>query len=255
MNFIDTHAHIYLSAFDEDRNKVIARAIKNNVTKIFLPNIDSSSVKGMLDLCNDFPDNCFPMIGLHPTSVKKDFENELINVDTQLKSEKFIAIGETGIDLYWDKTFLEEQIIAFKEQIKLAKFFNLPIVIHTRDSFKEVFKILDEVNDTKLNGVFHCFSGNIEEANKAISYGFKLGIGGVITFKNSKLVEVIKNINIKHIILETDAPFLSPMPYRGKRNESLYINIIAKKISELYNEKIEIIAEATTQNAEQLFKL
>ncbi len=255
MNFIDTHAHLYLSAFDEDRNKVIARAIENNVKKILLPNIDSSSVKGMLDLCNDFPDNCFPMIGFHPTSVKKDFKKELDNLEAQLKSKNFIAIGETGIDLYWDKTFLKEQIIAFKEQIEWAKLFNLPIVIHTRDSFKEVFKILDEVNDEKLNGVFHCFSGNIEEANKAISYGFKLGIGGVITFKNSKLVEVVGNIDIKHIILETDAPFLSPMPYRGKRNESLYINIIAEKISELYNEKIEIIAEATTQNAEQLFKL
>lgn len=255
MNLIDTHSHLYLDAFNDDRDVVIKNAIENSVKKILLPNIDSASINNMLDLCKEYPNICYPMFGLHPTSVKENYKKEIEVLEKFLEKNKFIAIGETGIDLYWDKTFLQEQIIVFKYQIELAKKMDLPLVIHIRESFKEVFKVLDELYDDKLKGVFHCFSGTQEDAEKAISYGFKLGIGGVVTFKNSSLGEIVKNINLKHILLETDAPFLAPVPYRGKRNESSYLINIASKVAELHNESIDKIAEITTANTYELFKI
>lgn len=255
MNLIDTHSHLYLDAFNDDRDVVIKNAIENSVKKILLPNIDSASINNMLDLCKEYPNICYPMFGLHPTSVKENYKKEIEVLEKFLEKNKFIAIGETGIDLYWDKTFLQEQIIVFKYQIELAKKMDLPLVIHIRESFKEVFKVLDELYDEKLKGVFHCFSGTQEDAEKAISYGFKLGIGGVVTFKNSSLGEIVKNTNLKHILLETDAPFLAPVPYRGKRNESSYLINIASKVAELHNESIDKIAEITTANTYELFKI
>lgn len=255
MNLIDTHSHLYLDAFNDDRDVVIKNAIENSVKKILLPNIDSDSFNNMLDLCKEYPNICYPMFGLHPTSVKENYKKEIEVLEKFLEKNNFIAIGETGIDLYWDKKFLQEQIIVFKYQIELAKKMDLPLVIHIRESFKEVFKVLDGLYDKKLKGVFHCFSGTQEDAEKAISYGFKLGIGGVVTFKNSSLGEIVKNTNLKHILLETDAPFLAPVPYRGKRNESSYLINIASKVAELHNESIDKIAEITTANTYELFKI
>ncbi len=255
MNFTDTHAHLYLSAFNNDIHTVIANAIKNKITKIILPNIDSNSLSKMLELCEKYPDNCFPAIGLHPTSVNKNFETELKLIEKHLQENQYCAIGETGIDLYWDKTFLKQQIQAFEYQIELSKKTNLPLIIHARESFKEIFEILDKTKDKNIKGVFHCFTGNIQEAEKAIALGFKLGIGGVVTYKNSKLSTVLKEINIKNIVIETDAPFLSPVPKRGKRNEPAHIIYIAEKLSEIYNENIENIAKITNNNANEIFKI
>lgn len=256
MNFIDTHTHLFLEEFNKDRDLVIESAIAKGVNQFFLPNIDSSSIDDLINLSTKYPDNCFPMMGLHPTSVKENFEEELDLVEKYLDEEKFYGIGETGIDLYWDKTFIEEQESAFRYQIKLAKKYKLPIIIHVRDSFNEVFKIVDELNDDSLTGIFHCFSGDYNQAEKIIGYkGFKLGIGGVITFKNSNLGEVISKIDLQHIVLETDAPFLAPVPKRGRRNESAYLIYIAQKIAELHNISIETIAEISTKNARQLFKI
>lgn len=256
MNFIDTHTHLFLEEFNEDRDLIIESAIEKGVNRFFLPNIDSSSINDMLALSKKYPENCFPMMGLHPTSVKENFEEELELVEKYLEKEKFYGVGETGIDLYWDKTFIEEQERAFRYQIKLAKKYKLPIIIHVRDSFNEVFKIVDELNDDSLSGIFHCFSGDYNQAEKIIGYkGFKLGIGGVITFKNSNLSEIISKIDLQHIVLETDAPFLAPVPKRGRRNESAYLIYIAQKIAELHNISIETVAEISTKNARQLFKI
>ncbi|MDF1551292.1 MAG: TatD family hydrolase [Bacteroidales bacterium] len=256
MNFIDTHTHLFLEEFNKDRDLVIESAIAKGVNQFFLPNIDSSSIDDLINLSTKYPDNCFPMMGLHPTSVKENFEEELELVEKYLEKEKFYGVGETGIDLYWDKTFIEEQERAFRYQIKLAKKYKLPIIIHVRDSFDEVFKIVDELNDDSLTGIFHCFSGDYIQAEKIIGYkGFKLGIGGVITFKNSNLSEIISKIDLQHIVLETDAPFLSPVPKRGRRNESAYLIYIAQKIADLHNISIETVAEISTKNARQLFKI
>ena len=256
MNFIDTHSHIYLSDFDEDRSLVVEDALKVGVQKILLPNVDSGTIDSMLRLSQSFPDNCFPMMGLHPTSVKENVEDELAIVEKLLKENTFVAIGEIGIDLYWDKTFFAEQEEAFRFQVGLAKKYNLPIVIHSRNSFEELFFLLDELYTPELKGVFHCFTGTEMQAHKIINeYGFKLGIGGVLTFKNSGLDEQIKNIDIKHLLLETDAPYLAPVPYRGKRNQPAYIPIIAQKLADIKGISIEEIAEITTQNAKELFNL
>ncbi len=255
MFLIDTHTHLYLEEFDADRREMVERAVKSGITKMLLPNIDSGSVNGMLELCNAFPENCFPMMGLHPTSVKDNYEDELKIVDQWLEKQKFYAIGETGIDLYWDKAHNKEQELTFIHQINLAKKHKLPIVIHSRDSFNELFTILEKHAAKNLTGIFHCFTGNLDQAEKIISLGFLLGIGGVITFKNSGLDKVVDELNLDHIVLETDAPYLSPVPYRGKRNESAYIRIIAEKIAEIKNLRIEDVAEITTSNALRLFKI
>jgi TatD DNase family protein len=255
MFLIDTHTHLYLQEFDSDRYEMVERAIQAGVNKMLLPNIESSSIDGMLDICHAFPNNCFPMMGLHPTSVKKNFEYELKLVDKWLEKRKFYAIGESGIDLYWDKTHQKEQELAFVHQIALAKKHKLPIVIHSRNSFDELFTVLENYIGPDLTGVFHCFAGNLDQAEKIINMGFMLGIGGVITFKNSGLDEVVDELALDHIILETDAPFLAPVPYRGKRNESAYTRFIAEKIAEIKNITPEEVAEITTANACRLFNI
>lgn len=255
MFLIDTHTHLYLEEFDTDRHEMVERAIQQGVNKMLLPNIDSGSIDGMLELCQAFPENCLPMMGLHPTSVKENFEEELKIVDEWLEKQKFYAIGETGIDLYWDKTHQKEQELAFVHQINLAKKHKLPIVIHSRNSFDELIAILENHIEPDLTGVFHCFTGNLDQAEKIINMGFMLGIGGVITFKNSGLDKVVDELTLDHIILETDAPFLAPVPYRGKRNESAYTKIITQKISEIKNITMDAVAEITSANASRLFKI
>jgi TatD DNase family protein len=254
--FIDTHTHLYSSQFDSDREDMIQRAFDVGVEKILLPNIDLESITGMYDLEQKYPKNCFAMMGLHPCSVHENYEEVLTKIKKELYSRKFIAIGEIGIDLYWDKTYLIEQKKAFAMQIEWAKELNLPIVIHARDSFQEIFEVLDQHNDLKLKGIFHCFSGGINEIEKIRSYGnFIFGIGGVLTFKKSGLDEIIKTLSLSEIVLETDSPYLAPTPYRGKRNESAYIPIIANRLSDIFETSIENIAKITTENAKKCFIL
>jgi TatD DNase family protein len=253
---VDTHTHLYLDAFDDVRNEVIERAIENGVNKLMLPNIDSSTYTPMMEVCMQYPNNCFPMIGLHPTSVKDNWEEEIEFVRKKIEAEKFVGIGETGIDLYWDTSFLEAQKLAFTEHIKLAKENSLPLIIHARDSFDEIFSIIDEYNDDSLFGIFHCFGGSYLEAQRIIDYGgFKLGIGGVLTFRKSGLDKIVSNIDISHIVLETDSPFLAPVPFRGKRNESAYLIHIAEKLAELYDISIEEVNKRTTENALRIFSV
>jgi TatD DNase family protein len=254
--FIDTHTHLYLEEFDLDREDTIRRAISSGTLKMLLPNIDSSSWDSMLQLCKQFPNNCYPMAGLHPTSVKADsVEGELKKVERMLHSEAFVAVGEIGIDLYWDKTFLAEQEEAFRYQLRLAKKLHLPVAIHMRNSFDEIWNVLEPETGPDLKGVFHCFSGNLAQAQKVIEAGFMLGIGGVITFKNSGLQDVVKAVDLNHIVLETDSPYLAPSPYRGQRNESSYIPLIAAKIAEITGKTLQEVAAITTSNASHLFKL
>ena len=257
MQFIDTHSHLYSSQFDEDRTKVVKEAIETGVGTILLPNISSNYTKGMLALCDKFPNNCFPMMGLHPCDVSvENFDTEIKHVEQELESGKYIGVGEIGLDLYWDKSTLTIQKKAFIHQIELAKKYNLPIAIHVRDSFSEAIKIIESLNDKSLSGVFHCFTGSIEDAHRVINLdGFYLGIGGVLTFKNSGLDNTIATIDIQHLILETDSPYLAPAPFRGKRNESKYIINIAEKLAEIHQISIGKVAEITTKNAKQLFGL
>jgi len=257
MEFIDTHTHLYLSQFDKDINNVIDSAIENGIKKMLLPNIDSTTTNQMLHLSREFPDNCFPMIGLHPCSVKKNnIDKELEHVNDMLDKENFIAIGEIGLDLHWDKTTLGLQKKAFEHQINLAKKFNLPIVIHVRESFNEAIEIVEKLNDSNLRGVFHCFTGSVKDAERVIDLkDFFLGVGGVITFKNGGLDKIINQIPLDHIMLETDSPYLTPAPNRGGRNESKYILDIAQKVSNIYNIDIEKIAKITTENANKLFNI
>ena len=255
MSYIDTHTHLFLPEFDTDRDQVIANAKNAGVEKVLLPNVDSGTILPLLDLVDKFPDFCFPMIGLHPTSVKENFEQELEMVESWLKKRKFYAIGEIGIDLYWDKTFLKQQEEVFKYQIKLAKKYDLPIIIHARDSFDEIFNIVEREIDSSLKGIFHAFTGNLEQAKQIIDWGFFIGIGGIVTFKNSHLRDVIKKIDINHLVLETDSPYLAPVPYRGKRNESAYIQIIAQKIAEIKEISLDEVAQITTSNAKKRFKI
>ena len=257
MQFIDTHSHLYSSQFDEDRTQAINDAISAGVSTILLPNISSEYTKGMLKLCDEFPENCFPMMGLHPCDVNEDnIDAELLHVEQELAKGKYIAVGEIGLDLYWDKTKLEVQKKAFIHQIELAKKHKLPIAIHVRDSFAEAIEIIEKLNDENLRGVFHCFTGSVEDAQKVINLGnFYLGIGGVLTFKNSGLDKTIAEIELQHLILETDAPYLAPTPFRGKRNESKYIVNIAEKLAEVQQIEIEDVAKITTLNAKKLFGL
>lgn len=255
MQLIDTHTHLFLPEYNSDRDQVILNAQKNGVEKVLLPNVDRSTIHDLLKLVDEYPDYCFPMMGLHPTSVKENYKEELKQIETWLEKGKFIAIGEIGIDLYWDKTFKIQQEEAFRYQINLAKKYNLPIVIHARESFDEIFHIMNDVIDDNLRGVFHAFTGNEFQAQQITQWGFKIGIGGIVTFKNSGLDKVVHNIDINHIVLETDSPYLAPVPKRGKRNESSYLTYIALKIAEIKNISLNEVAEITTYNAKQLFKL
>jgi TatD DNase family protein len=255
VNIIDTHAHLYLNQFNEDIDQVIQRANENGVKKFIFPAIDSSHFNDMQSLKNKYPDDIHLMSGLHPTSVKENYKEELEFVVESINKHHFVAIGEIGIDLYWDKTYLKQQQEAFRVQIKLAVEHNLPIVIHCREAFDEIFEILDKENCEKLRGIFHCFTGTNDQAEKAISLGFLLGIGGVVTFKNGGIDKFLDQIDLKHIVLETDSPYLAPVPYRGKRNESSYIIHVLEKLSEIYGISKEKIADYTTKNAEKLFKL
>jgi TatD DNase family protein len=255
MQFIDTHTHIYLPEFDSDRDEVVERAVSNGITKLLMPNIDIHSVDQMLDAESRYPDICSPMSGLHPTSVKEDYLNQLEKLEKLFFNHKFIAIGEIGIDLYWDKTFIKEQIIAFRRQIAFAIENKVPVVVHSRDSFPEVFSVLEEFRESDLHGVLHAFTGTINEALKAIDMGFMLGIGGIVTFKNSGLDMVVKEVGPQHLILETDSPYLAPVPHRGKRNESSYIPLINKKLAEIFSISEEEIAEIFLTNSSLLFNI
>lgn len=253
MQFIDTHTHLCSDEFDLDRTEMVQRAIDAGVNHLFIPSIDSSGTQKMYDLEAQFPENIRLMIGLHPCYVKENYLEELAHVEAQLGLHKFYAIGEIGIDLYWDKTTLEIQKIAFQRQIQLAKKHQLPINIHCRDAFDEVFEVLELEKSPELFGIFHCFSGNFEQAQKAISFGLKLGIGGVATFKNGKIDQFLNQIDLQHIVLETDSPYLAPVPHRGKRNESSFTTLIAEKLAEIYNCTLEEIAQITTANAKAIF--
>ena len=249
----DTHTHLYSEQFDQDRDAMIQRAKNTGVQRFFIPAIDSSYTERMFSLEKNYPSDVFLMMGLHPTSVKENYESELLHVKEWIDKKSFVAIGEIGIDLYWDKTYLKEQKKAFQTQIKWAKEKKLPIVIHCRNAFDEIFDILELEKGPDLFGIFHCFTGTIEQALKAISYNMKLGIGGVVTFKNGKIDQFINQIDLKHIVLETDAPYLAPKPYRGKRNESSYIIKVLEKMSELYKMSIQDIASITTENSKTVF--
>ena len=253
MVITDTHTHLYSEAFDEDRAEMMQRTIDANVKRLFIPAIDSTYTRAMLELEANYPENVFLMMGLHPTHVKENYKEELSHVSEMLESHKFYAIGEIGIDLYWDKSTLAIQQEAFRYQIKLAKQHKLPIVIHCREAFDEIFEILEEEKSDDLFGIFHCFTGDIEQAHVAISYNMKLGIGGVATFKNGKIDQFLNEIDLKHIVLETDSPYLAPKPFRGKRNESSYIVKVLEKLSEIYSLSEEKIAEITTANSKAVF--
>ena len=252
---IDTHAHIYLSQFEDDIDEVMKRASRTGVEKILLPNIDLESVPQMKNLVQQYPDTCIGMMGLHPCSVDENYIQVLDSLEKELRDGEYIAVGEIGIDLYWDKTFLAQQKDAFRIQINWAKELGLPIAIHARDSFDEIFEVLDAENDDKLSGVLHCFTGTTEQAQRLIDYGdFKLGIGGVYTFKNSGLKEALAPISLDHLILETDAPYLAPVPYRGKRNEPSYTRLVVEKMAEVYGQSISEVEKITSMNAQQLFQ-
>lgn len=252
---IDTHAHIYSEEFDNDRAAVIQRAKDAGIKKIVLPAIDSSSLSPMLELENNYPDFCYATIGLHPTSINANYASELEIVRTELKRRPYLAIGEIGIDLYWDTTFLKEQIIAFQQQLDLALEYKLPVIIHVRNSFAETIKALQPYKNRGLTGIFHSFTGTLDEATTILNFGgFLLGINGIITFKNSGLSDIIKSIDLKHLVLETDAPYLTPAPFRGKRNESAYLTYITEKLATTFSTSSEAIIQATTQNALNLFK-
>ncbi len=255
INLTDTHSHIYLEEFDDDRDIVVQNAIKQGVNNIFLPNIDSSSVKDMNNLVEKYPNNFYPMIGLHPTSVEDDYEKELNIVEQELKTKKYYGIGEIGLDYYWDTTFKNEQIKAFEHQLHLAMSNNLPAIIHIREAFDDVLKIIQKPEYKELYGIFHCFTGNEKQAKIITDNGFMLGIGGIVTFKNAGLDKIIEKISVNNIVLETDSPYLAPVPKRGKRNESAYIYYVAKKISEIKNISIQEIANMTTKNAEKIFNV
>ena len=249
----DTHTHLYSEQFDEDRDSMIQRAIDLGVNRFFIPAIDSSYLDRMYDLEKQYSENVFLMMGLHPTSVKENYKEELEIVKREIDKRDFYAIGEIGIDLYWDKTFLEQQKEAFKTQIRWAKERELPIVIHCRESFDEIFEVLETEKDEKLRGIFHCFTGTLEQAHQAISYNMKLGIGGVATFKNGKIDKFLNQIDLKHIVLETDSPYLAPTPNRGKRNESSYITLVLDKLVDIYGISYEEIARITTENSKEVF--
>jgi TatD DNase family protein len=255
MNFIDSHTHLYLEEFEKDISETINRAIDAGINKMVLPNIDSTSVKPMLDLCNQFKNNCFPAMGLHPGSVRENFRDELEIVGSWLAEEKFVAIGEVGIDLYWDKTFFNEQVEAFKYQLVLAKEFSLPVIIHSRNALNEIIHILNEKQFRDIKAVFHCFPGSLEQAIYLTERGYLLGIGGVVTYKNSGLAKIVKDLPLQTMVLETDSPYLPPVPYRGQRNESAYIKTIAEFIASVRQTSVAEVAEITTNAAQEFFNI
>ncbi len=253
MMITDTHTHLYAEQFDADRDQVMKKAMELGISRFFIPAIDGSYYERMFALEKAFPENIFLMAGLHPTHVKADYMKELEIVKNQLDSHSFCAVGEIGMDLYWDKSFVKEQQEAFLLQIGWAKERKLPIVIHCRDAFDEIFEVLDQVNDDRLFGIFHCFTGNRQQADKIINFGFKLGIGGVVTFKNGGLDKFLAEIPLEHIVLETDSPYLAPTPFRGKRNESSYLVHILDKLVDIYKMSPDEIARITTLNSREIF--
>ncbi|HKM94101.1 MAG TPA: TatD family hydrolase [Prolixibacteraceae bacterium] len=252
---IDTHSHIFIEEFDGDTSAAISRAVANGVHKIILPNIDSSTIKRLIDTSNSHPGICYPLIGLHPTSVKENYIEELELVENWLNRYRFYGIGEIGIDLYWDETFKKEQEFVFTRQINIANNLGLPVSIHTRNSFEVAFNIIKKEKLSKLTGVFHCFSGTVEEAKAVIKAGFKIGVGGTVTFKNSGIDKIIAQLSPQDILLETDSPYLAPVPFRGKQNESAYLKYIAEKVAQIFDLPLEEIETISTQNALQIFKL
>jgi TatD DNase family protein len=255
MILVDTHTHLYLEQFDEDRTEVVESAIEQGVKWMLLPAIDSESLKDLKDLHQKFPGNCLPMMGLHPTSVKDNYEEEMSLVEQELSAGNYIAVGEIGIDLYWDKKHEEEQKDAFRRQLRWAKKYDLPVSIHTRDSFDMTYQIVKEESTEDLRGIFHCFTGSTAETRQIMDVGFKMGIGGIVTFKNSGLAEVVQTIPDEFLVLETDAPFLTPAPFRGKRNQSAYLKYIAEKLAEIKSKSLIEIAEITTRNAMDIFPI
>ncbi|MDL5049344.1 TatD family hydrolase [Oscillatoria amoena NRMC-F 0135] len=256
MNYwVDTHAHIYLDEFDDDRSQMLDRAKQNQISKILMPNIDRTSIGPMLRVEEKYQGICIPMMGLHPCSVNQDFESELYEIESWLSKRKFAAVGEIGTDLYWDKTYWEHQKEAFAIQVNLARKHNLPVVIHCRETLEQTIAMIEQMQDGELTGVFHCFTGNREHAERIIKLNFYLGIGGVATFKNGGLDQVLPHIGVNHIVLETDSPYLAPMPHRGKRNEPSYITRIAEKVSDFTQQPLEYVMQRTTQNAIHLFSL
>lgn len=253
MILTDTHIHLYSEDYEKDRDELIENAFQQNIERFFLPAIDSETTEAMYELEARYPENVFLMMGLHPTHVQENYEEELIHVEEQFERRRFYAVGEIGIDLHWDKSTLAIQQEAFRRQIKLAKKYKLPIVIHCRKAFDEIFDILEEEKSEDLFGIFHCFTGNLEQAKRALSYNLKLGIGGVVTFKNGKIDKFLNEIPLKEIVLETDGPYLSPTPFRGKRNEPEYLIKVAEKLAEIYEKPLTEIAEITTQNSKDIF--
>ena len=253
MLLTDTHTHLYYETDAAKRAALMQRCAENHVDRLFLPNVDAESVAKVFELTAAYPANCYPMLGLHPCSVKEGWEDELATIVNAKGEHKIYAVGEIGIDLYWDKATLAEQVTAFKKQIAWAKELKLPIVIHCRDAFNEVFEVLEQEKDDDLRGIFHCFTGTLEQAEKVIALGFYLGIGGVLTYKNAGLDKILPQIDLRHIVLETDSPYLTPVPYRGKPNESSYLIYVAQKVAELHQISIEAVAEITTQNSKLVF--
>ena len=253
MILTDTHTHLYYETDPEKLADLMQRSLENKVCRLFLPNVDSESIPLVFGLSERYPDHCFPMLGLHPCDVKANFIAELDRISMEITQRKIYAIGEIGIDLHWDKSTLSIQQEAFRTQIEWAKTLDLPIVIHCREAFDEIFEILNDLKDDKLRGIFHCFSGTAEQANKVIGLGFYLGIGGVLTYKNSGLDKVIQDVSLEHLVLETDSPYLTPVPFRGKPNESSYLVYIAQKLADIKQVSLEEIAEVTTRNSRLVF--
>src|SRR5690606_7361576 len=253
MLLTDTHTHIYYHADSPELDLQVKRCAENEIGRLFLPNVDLKSIGLINRTVSAYPDLFFPMLGLHPCSVQEDFKSVLGEMESRLNKDTIYAIGEIGLDLYWDKSTLAFQQEAFKIQVQWAKDLNLPIVIHCRDAFPELFELLDELSDGKLRGILHCFTGNLEQAKRAIDLGFYLGIGGVVTYKNAGLDKVVKEIDLAHLVLETDAPYLSPVPFRGKPNESSYLRFVAEKVADLHQVSIEEVAAITTQNSINIF--
>jgi len=255
MQIIDTHNHIYLPEFDVDRDEVIQRSLATGVRRIMMPNIDSSSMAPMLDCEQQFPGICLPMMALHPTSVKENFRTELDAVEKALKEQKYYGIGETGIDLYWDKTFLNEQVISFRRHLELAEEYRLPVIIHARESLELIINELHDFGPERVKGIFHAFPGDAADAQRVTGMGFMIGIGGVVTFKNGRQAEAAIAAGVSNIVLETDAPYLAPVPHRGKRNEASFLTYVIDRLSAALNLSPEDVAERTTENARKLFNL
>lgn len=252
--YIDTHAHIYAEEFKKDLPETLRRCEDQLVSKIYMPNVDHKSIDDMFEVEHRWPEVCHSMMGLHPCSVKKDFERELYIVESWLSKRKFAAIGEIGTDLFWDKTFWEQQQEALEIQVKWAKEYQLPVVLHCRESLDQTIEIIERLQDGNLRGIFHCFTGTVEQAKKISKLGFLIGLGGVVTFKNGGLDKVLPDLDLKSFVLETDSPYLAPVPYRGKRNEPAYIPLISLRIAELMDRSIDDVQKITTQNASDLFK-